>query len=543
MIRLGRSLKENTAHAATLVSLFVLVACSGGEASDPNDPNDPPPYQGPAPATIPGEQAPGTGVDPTAAPTMTPVGVNPSNEGSPDVVPLEPDEDGDDDGDGNGNGDSNTTDPPTTDPPVTDPATTDPPVTDPPTTDPPVTDPPTTDPPVIDPPVTPPVTPPPVTPPAFVENSGANCPLPQFPPAGNLPAIGSLPDPFTKIDGTRVTTRAEWRCRRQEINELSQQYIYGDKPNRPESVTGTVTNNSITVNVQNQGRTASFSATITRPAGVNGPVPAIIGYGGSPFQNNILQEGVAFINYNVDTVGNETTRNPKQGAFYTVNPNSQFTGMLMAWAWGVSRMIDVIEASGSQLINPRAIGVTGCSRSGKGAFTAGAFDERVALTIPFESGTTGVPAWRLIVAEGGETPSQAFGYRPWAGDAFGAFLNNQTTLPVDTHEIIGMVAPRGLFVMGNPHIVNLAPRSEHVAVVAGKEIYEALGVAQNLTYVSNIQDGAHCVFRNEFVAPLQQNIRKFLKGENNATTGAVNVHQNGTGNPGPNITWQTPLLQ
>jgi hypothetical protein len=51
------------------------------------------------------------------------------------------------------------------------------------------------------------------------------------------------------------------------------------------------------------------------------------------------------------------------------------------------------------------------------------------------------------------------------------------------------------------------------------------------------------VFRNEFVAPLQQNIRKFLKGENNATTGAVSVHPNGTGNPGPNITWQTPSLQ
>lgn len=51
---------------------------------------------------------------------------------------------------------------------------------------------------------------------------------------------------------------------------------------------------------------------------------------------------------------------------------------------GVSRMIDVIEASGAQIFVPTGIGVTGCSRSGKGAFIAGAFDERVALTIGHE---------------------------------------------------------------------------------------------------------------------------------------------------------------
>ena len=470
---------------------------------------------------------------------MTPIGMNPSNEGNPNEVPLDPNADDD----GNGNGDPSTTDPPTTDPPATDPPATDPPTTDPPVTDPPTTDPPATDPPATDPPV---AEPPTNEPPPFVENSGANCPLPQFPPAGNLPAIGSLPDPFTKIDGTRVTTRADWRCRRQEINELAQQYIYGDKPNRPESVTGTVTNTSISVNVQNQGRTATFSATISRPTGVNGPVPAIIGYGGSPFQNNILQEGVAFINYNVDVVGNETTRNPKQGVFYTVNPNSGFTGMLMAWAWGVSRMIDVIEQSGSQLIDPRAIGVTGCSRSGKGAFTAGAFDERVALTIPFESGTTGVPAWRLIVAEGGETPSAAYGYRPWAGDAFGAFLQNQTTLPIDTHEIIGLVAPRGLLVLGNTggngqFYLNLDNLSEHATAIAGKEIFTALGVPTNISYDS--RNVTHCQNTDMFTAAVQASVGRFLLG-NNAVTGAFTTDWEPVrASPDQFKNWTTPTLE
>jgi len=54
----------------------------------------------------------------------------------------------------------------------------------------------------------------------------------------------------------------------------------------------------------------------------------------------------------------------------------------MAWAWGVSRIIDALEVTPAARINPTKVGVTGCSRNGKGALVAGAFDTRIALTIP-----------------------------------------------------------------------------------------------------------------------------------------------------------------
>jgi hypothetical protein len=397
----------------------------------------------------------------------------------------------------------------------------------------------------------------------FVEDSGADCEIGQLPTSAELQELQTLPDPFLALNGERLTSRAQWRCRREEIRKVAERFIYGEKPAKPESVTGTVSATGITVEVTNQGRTASFSATITMPAGVTGPVPAIIGYGGSSFQATITAEGVAFINYNVSAVGDEMTRNPKVGAFYTVNPDHPDTGMLAAWGWGVSRMIDVLEASDGQIINPKAIGVHGCSRSGKGAFIAGAFDERVALTIPMESGMAGVPAFRMIVPEGGEVLRNAIEYRPWAGDAYQQFLvlgapqtdmaalaaqneasgQLQFKLPIDTHEVIGMVAPRGLFVMGNPYIVNLAPKAEDVTVQAGLQIYSALGVAQNLTYVSNIADGTHCSFRQEFVEPLQQNIRKFLKGDAGATTGAIDPQASVAGQLGPSVAWEAPALQ
>ncbi len=400
--------------------------------------------------------------------------------------------------------------------------------------------------------------------PAFAESTGGDCVIAELPTFADLPELATLPDPFLGLDGQRITTKAEWHCRREEIKKLGERFIYGAKPPKPESVTGTVSDTNITVNVTQAGRTATFSATVSLPAGVTGPVPAVIGYGGSNFEDAIKQEGVAFINYDLGAVGAETTNNPKQGAFYTVHPELQTTGMLVAWAWGVSRIIDVLEASGAAIINPRGIATHGCSRNGKGAFIAGAFDERVALTIPFESGMAGVAAFRLVVPENGEVLRNAIEYRPWAGDAYRQFLQLtvfdemdtagrqrdndaadllQDKLPIDTHSVIGMIAPRGLYVMGNPGIANLAPNAELVAVRGGAEIYSALGVAENISYTSNTANGNHCSFRQEFVPTLQQTLRKFLKNDPSATPGTLDADARLTGQLAPNSAWTTPALE
>ena len=78
---------------------------------------------------------------------------------------------------------------------------------------------------------------------AAVEDEGAGCPV-TLP--GSLSANSRLPDPFRRIDGTRITSRSDWRCRRAEIKELTERYVYGDKPAKPAGVTGTVSSSSIT---------------------------------------------------------------------------------------------------------------------------------------------------------------------------------------------------------------------------------------------------------------------------------------------------------
>ncbi|HEU4579294.1 MAG TPA: hypothetical protein VFS67_13610 [Polyangiaceae bacterium] len=420
----------------------------------------------------------------------------------------------------------------------------------------PVTQPADPNPPILDPNAPPPD--------AFVEDRGENCEVGTLPTFADLQELRTLPDPFTGLNGQRLTSRSQWRCRREEIRKLAETFIYGVKPGKPEQVNGTVSRTSITVNIQNQGQAASFTANINIPANAPSPAPAVIifstGGFGSSMSDSILAEGVATITFDTDSLGTEAN---KQGAFYTANPNLRDTGTLLAWSWGVSRMIDVIEASGAQIINPRAIGVHGCSRLGKGAFIAGAFDERVALTIPYESGMSGVPAFRFVAPENGEVLRNAYEYGRWAGETYRQFLvldatdQNDTAgrardqqlsgelqylLPLDTHEVIGMVAPRGLLVLGNPGIANLVPRGENITVQAGREIYSALGAAENISYTSTTTNTTHCSFRQEYVPLLQQNLRKFLKGDASATTGAMQPNPSLAANLADNIAWQTPTL-
>ncbi|HLK88720.1 MAG TPA: cellulose-binding protein [Polyangia bacterium] len=383
------------------------------------------------------------------------------------------------------------------------------------------------------------------------EDEGASCTVAALPSASGLPSIALLPDPFKKLDGTEMTTKAEWTCRREEIRKQAEQYALGPKP-APPTVTGTVTSTAITVNVTANGTTASFSATVALPSTGCPPYPAIIGYGSvAPLDTSVIDsEGVATINFNPTLVGAEGGgHGPTQtGAFYNLYPGGSQTGLLVAWAWGVSRIVDVIAQSDGTLLRADAIGVTGCSHYGKGAFIAGAFDQRIALTLPVESGTAGVPTWRGIAkAEVGangnpsQTLSNAYSEQPWFADGFAPFLSDPTINPIDTHEIVAMVAPRGLFIMDNPYIGELSPQYSYLATVAGAEVYFALGAPYNISYNSAISNGAHCAMRPEWSAPLKDSIEKFLTRSGHAA-GEINANSVQQAQLSDWRDWTTPSL-
>ena len=108
--------------------------------------------------------------------------------------------------------------------------------------------------------------------------------------------------------------------------------------------------------------------------------------------------GVTYSESQVSTYGSPSNTDP----YHTLYPafTVDNTGQYSAWAWGVSRIIDGLTLVTNTLpIDLNHICVTGCSYAGKLALFAGAFDERVALTIAQESGGGGATSWRYSHTE------------------------------------------------------------------------------------------------------------------------------------------------
>src|SRR5262249_9581862 len=134
------------------------------------------------------------------------------------------------------------------------------------------------------------------------------------------------------------------------------------------------------------------------------------------------------------------------GRFFDLYGRDHAASSMTAWAWAVSRIIDALEKTPEANIDPRRVAVTGCSRNGKGALLAGALDERIALTIPQESGAGGSASWRVSQAQSSmgenvQTLSSAAGEQPWFRADFGANFggSNVTKLPFDHHMVMGLV--------------------------------------------------------------------------------------------------------
>ena len=233
-----------------------------------------------------------------------------------------------------------------------------------------------------------------------VENTGADCPIPYLPTFSELPVIQPLPDPFEWADGRgRISHFSDWECRRVEIGAQIQNYEIGEKPVRPDSIIASFTGDTLlTVNITKNGKTLTLTSRIVLPKG-DGSFPAVIGmtffpgFGGTGSlpadiftSRNIAT--IEFVHNQVTTYGNPQLTDP----YYQLYPNlnTTNTGQYSAWAWGVSRLIDGLELVQNSLpIDLKHLAVTGCSYAGKMALFAGAFDERIALTIAQESGGGG----------------------------------------------------------------------------------------------------------------------------------------------------------
>lgn len=126
-------------------------------------------------------------------------------------------------------------------------------------------------------------------------------------------------------------------------------------------------------------------------------------------------------------------------------------GSLRAWGWGASRVLDYLETDAS--VDAKRVGVEGVSRYGKAALVAMAFDERFAAALVGSSGAGGAKLHRRNFGEAVENLTGSGEYHWMAGNylkygaaesSFGS--KNAGDLPVDSHQLIALCAPRLTFI-------------------------------------------------------------------------------------------------
>lgn len=354
------------------------------------------------------------------------------------------------------------------------------------------------------------------------ENTGASFPSPVLPSLNELPIIHPLTDPFEWSNRSgRDTSFASWSHRRAEIKAEIEHYEIGPKPDRPENMTASYSGGTLTVNVTVNGNTLTLTSAVTLPPG-DGPFPAVIGMGrgtGSLPSNLFTRRDIATIAFNFGQVMAHTQTRGRE-PINKLYPDLTYMGAYSAWSWGVSRLIDGLELVSADLnIDLKHLAVTGCSFAGKMALFAGAFDERIALTIAQEPGGGGAAAWRVSETLGNVETLGRTSHAWFIEDMF-KFSNAVAKLPHDHHELMAMVAPRALLVLGNPDYEWLADESGYVSCRAAHEVWKAFGVPDRFGF-SIVAGHMHCSLPPTQFPEVEAYVDKFLLGDTTVDTNVM----------------------
>jgi endo-1,4-beta-xylanase len=360
--------------------------------------------------------------------------------------------------------------------------------------------------------------------------------------AGELPAIKELPNPFIFADGAPVRTVDDWARRRAELKDLFQDYMYGHLPPKPQKMTinrgdkvmdeeNQVILQDLEVKLAQDDKTFTMHVRVAVPANAKGPVPAVVqsGFGrrgasGGKAFAPYAKRGYAVAECSFNEVAMDNKDRARTVGVYQLFGDQIDCGGLMAWAWGVSRVIDALETVDQ--IDAKKVIVTGHSRYGKASLIAGAFDERIALTVPSHSGCAGCSPYRFIYGKSEQLHNIVSAFPHWFRPDFNQFVGKVERLPVDQHLLIALVAPRALLATEGTQDTWINPEGSQLTHVAAKKVYDFLKAGDKISIrfrpvghvpsIEDLLDYADHVFFNK---PLSEEFGKLpYKKEKNGFT-------------------------
>jgi hypothetical protein len=346
---------------------------------------------------------------------------------------------------------------------------------------------------------------------------GVNGNNPQAPNAANYDEakanpFPNLPDPLLLKNGKRVTSaKTWWDQRRAEIVEDFDREMYGRVPaNVPRvdwEVVETkqelkydipVVSKKIVGHVNNSAYplvNVDIQLSLTTPAKAVGPVPVIMELSfvfppgfrlpaqppstDLPWQQQVLNKGWGYASLIPTSVQADNGAGLTLGIIGLTNKGQPRAldswGALRAWAWGASRALDYFETD--KTVDAKRVGLEGHSRYGKAVLVAMAYDPRFAIAYVSSSGAAGAKLHRrnwgeLVenIASSGEYHWMAGNYLKYAGPL------NWNDLPVDSHELIALCAPRPVFIgTGDKGDWWVDAKGMFLAAVAAGPVYKLLG--------------------------------------------------------------------
>jgi hypothetical protein len=176
------------------------------------------------------------------------------------------------------------------------------------------------------------------------------------------------------------------------------------------------------------------------------PPPAARGPAAPNWQAQLLQKGWGYAMLNTATIQADSGCGLTVGIIGLMNKGQPRKmddwGSLRALAWGADRAMDYFETD--KAVDAKHVGVEGHSRWGKATLVTMAYDERFAIGYVSSSGEGGAKLHRRRFGEVIENLNGTSEYH-WMAGNFMKYGGRWDTLPVDSHELIAMVAPRPLF--------------------------------------------------------------------------------------------------
>lgn len=295
-----------------------------------------------------------------------------------------------------------------------------------------------------------------------------------------LPSYYDLPDPLT-IDGTAITSVAQWDKKKEWIRKEYQYWVTGQRPPAPTNLSYKILKewkeNGASVQIVElhfgPGEKGKMTCELFVPSG-KGPFPVYLTQGTHrDWAQLALRRGYLTCVYAASDIKDETQ------SYQALYPDYDFS-CLMRRAWSASRVVDYLYTRPD--VDRVKIAITGHSRNGKQSLWAAAFDERITAVVTCSCGTGGVTPYRYsdppFCTQTLDDISSKSAH--WFNPRLRFFFGREDKLPVDQNLLLSLIAPRPLLIHYSYVERQVSPWANEQCYNSAKKVYKFLGAEDNI---------------------------------------------------------------